>query len=83
MKTTIDIHDELLARAKLHAKKTGRTLRSVVEDGLRKTLSDRQPRKRYKMSRNLTTGNPGDPNPFENLSWEDIREIIYEDGRRL
>lgn len=83
MKTTIDIHDELLVRAKLHAKKTGRTLRSVIEDGLRKTLSDKQPRKRYGMSRNLTTGNPGDPNPFENLSWEDVREMIYEDWRRV
>ena len=35
MKTTLDIHDELLARAKRHARATGRPLRAVVEDGLR------------------------------------------------
>ena len=27
MKTTVDIHDELLVRAKRHAKETGRPLR--------------------------------------------------------
>ena len=38
MKTTIEIHDELLARAKQHAKATGRSLRAVIEDGLRQVL---------------------------------------------
>ncbi|MCE2501774.1 MAG: hypothetical protein J4G13_13075 [Dehalococcoidia bacterium] len=33
MKTTIDIQDELLARAKLHARQNGRPLRAVVEEG--------------------------------------------------
>ena len=33
MKTTLDIHDELLLRAKRHAKETGRPLRALVEDG--------------------------------------------------
>ena len=39
MKTTLDIHDALLDRAKRHAKKTGRPLRAVVEDGLRQVLA--------------------------------------------
>ena len=39
MKTTIDIHDELLARAKRRARRTGRSLRSVVEEGLRDVLA--------------------------------------------
>ncbi|MCY4047263.1 MAG: hypothetical protein OXF42_04035 [Candidatus Dadabacteria bacterium] len=64
-------------------KKVERTLRSVVEDGINKTISDKQSKKHYKMSRNLTVGNPGDPNPFENLSWEDTREMIYEDWSRV
>ena len=39
MKTTLDIHDELLLRAKRHAKETGRPLRALVEDGLRRVLT--------------------------------------------
>ena len=39
MKTTLDIHDALLDRAKRHAKKTGRPLRAIVEDGLRQVLA--------------------------------------------
>ena len=54
-------------------------MRSVVEEGLRATLSEQRPKKRYKMSRNLSTGNPDGPNPLEDLSWEDLREMIYED----
>ena len=38
MKTTLDIHDELLARAKQHARQTGRPLRAFVEEGLRGIL---------------------------------------------
>ena len=32
MKTTLDIHDELLTRAKQYAQETGRPLRAVVEE---------------------------------------------------
>ena len=38
-KTTPDIHDALLDRAKRHAKKIVRPLRAVVEDGLRQVLA--------------------------------------------
>ena len=50
MKTTLDISDELLARAKRHAKKTGRPLRAVVEEGLRLALETR-PVERYEFAR--------------------------------
>ncbi|MDE0240046.1 MAG: hypothetical protein OXQ84_07590 [bacterium] len=43
MKTTLDIHDEPPARAKRHARKTGRPLRAVVEDGLRHVLAPGAP----------------------------------------
>ena len=39
MKTTLDIQDELLVRAKRHARNTGRPLRAVVEEGLCHVLS--------------------------------------------
>ena len=38
MKTTIDMQDGLLSRAKQHARQTGRPLRAVVEEGLRMVL---------------------------------------------
>ena len=43
MKMTVDVHAELLARAKRHAKETGQPLRAVVEDGLRRVLDAPSP----------------------------------------
>lgn len=41
MRTTISIHDELLASAKLRARERGLTLGALVEDALRRELSTR------------------------------------------
>lgn len=40
MRTTIRLDDQLLARAKEHAARTGRTLTAVIEDALRRALAD-------------------------------------------
>ena len=77
MKVAIDIHDELLRRAKRHARRTGQTLRAVVESGLRLMLAGQgtaKPRYRW---RNLSAGEPGDPNPFEKYTWAEILEMSY------
>ena len=58
MKTTVDIHDELLARAKRHARDTGRPLRALVEDGLRRVLSSTDSGRRYKLP-DMRVGDPG------------------------
>ena len=39
MRTTVSIHDELLASAKLRARERGKTLSELVEDGLRRELA--------------------------------------------
>ncbi|MFN2496340.1 MAG: DUF2191 domain-containing protein [Pseudonocardiaceae bacterium] len=44
MKTTIEIDDELLRRAKIRAAQQGTSLRSVFEDALRRALDEHQRR---------------------------------------
>lgn len=75
MKTTLDIHDELLSRAKHLAKATGRPLRAVVEDGLRRVLSEPEPMP-YVLP-DLREGHPDAPDPLERYSWPELRELIY------
>ena len=76
MKTTIDIHDELLARAKRHARGAGVPLRAVVEEGLRLILQAPQPAEGYRMP-DLSVGDPNGDDPLEAYSWQDLSEIIY------
>ena len=76
MKTTLDIHDELLNRAKRQAKRTGRPLRALVEDGLRQVLSSEAGRERYRLP-DLSVGKPDGRDPLESYSWQDLRELIY------
>lgn len=77
MKTTIDIQDHLLAGAKRHAKKTGRPLRAVVEDGLRMVLdASRTPTRAYRLP-DLSTGDPCGEDPLEAYSWQDLSEVVY------
>ena len=76
MKTTLDIQDELLARAKRHAQRTGRPLRAVVEEGLRQLLSAEVPSRRYVLP-DHSVGEAGGRDPLEAYSWQDLREVIY------
>ena len=76
MKTTLDIHDELLARAKQHARNTGRPLRAVVEDGLRQMLAASDSPSRYRLP-DMSEGDPNAPDPLEAYSWQDLRGLIH------
>ena len=76
MKTTLNIQDELLSRAKRHARRTGRPLRAVVEEGLRQVLSTESSRGRYLLP-DHSVGEAGGRDPLESYSWQDLREVIY------
>ena len=76
MKTTIDIHDELLRRARQHAKATGRSLRTVIEDGLRLVLAGPESRGAYQLP-DLSEGNPDAADPLAAYSWQELRGTIY------
>ena len=75
MKTTLDIHDELLARAKRHARNTGVPLRAVVEEGLRSVLSAPEP-SAYELA-DRRVGDPERADPLERYSWPELRGLIY------
>lgn len=77
MKITIEIHDELLKRAKRHAKATGCSLGEVVEDGLRKVLDEPAPAAPYKLP-DFSVGDPDGENPLEGYTWPELRDLIYE-----
>ena len=76
MKTTVDVNDELLARAKRRARKTGRPLRALVEEGLRRVL-DAEPAPTGYVLRDMSVGDARGPNPLESLSWPELRDEIY------
>jgi hypothetical protein len=76
LKITVDIADPLLSQARKRAKKTGRPLRAVIEDGLRLVLRDSQTQPTYKLP-DRSRGTKGDPNPLESLSWPELRDEIY------
>ena len=80
MKTTIDIADALLVRAKRHAQRAGVPLRAVVEEGIRRVLAAEDAPTTYRLP-DLSVGNARDENPLESLSWPDLRDEIYG-GRR-
>ncbi len=58
MRTTIRINDELLKRAKKRAAEEGRTLTSLIEDGLARILVDVKgpPRKRVQLPISKASG---------------------------
>ncbi len=76
MKTTIEIQDELLRRARQHAKATGRSLRAVIEDGIRLALTAPEPRREYKLP-DMSVGDPNAVDPLNAMSWQDLRETVY------
>ena len=78
MKTTLDIHDELLNQAKRHARETRRPLRAVVEEGLRMVLSKEPGAKSYVLP-DRSYGGSEVHDPLASYTWSELRDIIYGD----
>ncbi len=81
MKTTVEVRDDLLVRAKRHARRTGRPLRAVIEEGLRLVLATPAGRGRYRLP-DCSVGSAGQPDPLEAYSWQDLRAEIYGEPTR-
>jgi hypothetical protein len=80
-KTTVEIQPALLERAKRHARRVGKPLRALIEEGLRRVLDEEQRPVRYRLA-DRSVGKAGAANPLESLSWQDLREAIYDSERR-
>lgn len=74
MKTTIQISDHLLLRAKARAKKKGITLRALLEESLATSLN--APVSAPKIKPVVFKGKGLRPE-FEDAPWEKIRNTIY------
>jgi len=79
MKTTIDIADSLLLRAKEEALRSNTTLRHLVERGLRVVLERTDDRTRFEV-KPVTVRGKGLQPEFQGKSWDSIRAAIYELG---
>jgi Arc/MetJ family transcription regulator len=78
MKTTIEISDDVLARAKRHARRQGRTLRDVVEEALREKLAAATGPP-FRLRKHAFKGKGTHPGVAEG-DWASIRDLIYRVG---
>ena len=82
MKTTLDIADPLLEQVRRIAARDGETLRSLVEQGLRKVVAERNAKAKPFKLRDYSVRGDGVQPEFQGASWEKWRDLIYE-GRGL
>jgi hypothetical protein len=78
MKTTLEISDHLLARAKGLARKRKTTLRSLTEEGLRKVLEAEESSPKKPLQPVTFKGRGLNPE-FSDASWKEIRDAAYGD----
>lgn len=79
MKTTLEIRDVLMLRAKRLSKRSGRPLRALVEEGLRRVLETDEALSAFRLE-DGSVGNPQESNPLDGFSWQDLRSEIYGPG---
>ncbi len=80
MKVTIEISDPLLEEAQELAGREKTTVRALVEEGLRKVISERKAGLGFKL-RKVTFKGKGLQPQVARASWEQIRQLIYERSR--
>lgn len=76
MKTTIDIADSLLARAKAVAAREGTTVRSLVEEGLRLAIARREEAGVFRMRKASFAGD-GLRDDVSLEDWDQVRALVY------
>jgi Arc/MetJ family transcription regulator len=79
MKTTIEIADDLLARARRLATRERKTLRQIVEEALRERLSHPNTAGRFRLKKHTFAGH-GQHTTVAEGQWETVRDLIYRLG---
>ncbi len=77
MKTTVDITDSLFEQARKLAEKENLTMRALIEEALRRLLTDRSRTERFRLKKASFKGK-GLQNNVQSGSWELIRDLAYE-----
>ncbi len=77
MKTTVEIADPVLREAHKLASREGTTLRSLIEEGLRRILAERRRKSAFRL-RLVTAGGHGLRPELRDADWHEIRDLSYE-----
>ena len=77
MKTTIEIAPALLERGRRIAQEEQVTLRTLMEEGLRKVIAEREKRPDFRLRKVPFTGG-GFNRGFEGGHWNQVRDAAYE-----
>ena len=77
MKTTLEIADAILIRAKALAREQNVTLRSLAEEGLTQVIEERERRRSVRIKPVTSRGN-GLSDEFRGGSWSELRNAAYE-----
>jgi hypothetical protein len=78
MKTTVEISDPLLREVRKLAAREGVTLRTLVERGLHRVISDTKRGAPFKLRRASFKGKGRQPELSE-ASWDRVRDLVYKD----
>jgi hypothetical protein len=76
MKTTIELSDNLFARARKLAREERKTLRAVVEEGVALALDAHDRRRSPRIKPVVFTGK-GLSDEFRHAPWHRVREVSY------
>ena len=77
MKTTVDLPDDLLERAKSMAVSEQTTLKSLIEEGLRWVLSRKRKKAERFVLRDASVPGDGVSEGLTEGDWDQFRELIY------
>jgi Bacterial antitoxin of type II TA system, VapB len=77
MKTTVEIPDSLLDEVRRVASREGRTVRALVEEGLRRVLAERKRTRVFRLRKATFKGKGLQPHVAD-ASWEQIRDTAYK-----
>ena len=77
MKTTVEISDALLDKARKLAVQEGTTVRALIEQGLRHAVSASKPRGAFRI-RKATFKGRGLSVDAKGADWQHLRELAYK-----